>query len=344
VVGCDNLPIASRTVPPLTIVDIHFYDLGAAAMGLLLELIKSGDAQPRNRPRPSPDRRVTRERQPSDTAGTAREGSRFPWWGSGDLDPTAVTGNRRSVKAKPGPARTPDPHGERSGASPLAASRRLSATGSRRRLGLTNGRRLQDWARKTIARRTAGLWPPPGSSTTVARRMSRVAAAWRSSKVATPTIRRPRRPRQDRPPARGGAACALSSSAAGSGESHRRWRRRRTGPAPPRGASPTGAHQYHQEQSQRGPAMAPRVHRALETVSAPISRRLGEVGQQRIPRRHPQPARGPGGDPDISASRPRPSGQSGRRARQSRCSHRPPPRRRRSGWSARASPGHAAIA
>lgn len=49
VVGCDNLPIASRTVPPLTTVDIHFYDLGAAAMGLLLELIASGGAQPGNR-------------------------------------------------------------------------------------------------------------------------------------------------------------------------------------------------------------------------------------------------------------------------------------------------------
>ena len=50
VVGCDNLPMASRTIPPLTTVDVPFYGTGESAMRTLVELM-SGD-------KPEPTRRV----------------------------------------------------------------------------------------------------------------------------------------------------------------------------------------------------------------------------------------------------------------------------------------------
>jgi len=50
VVGCDNLPMASRTIPPLTTVDIPFYENGELAMQVLMELM-AGEA-------PEPIRRV----------------------------------------------------------------------------------------------------------------------------------------------------------------------------------------------------------------------------------------------------------------------------------------------
>jgi len=47
VVGCDNLPISSRTVPPLTTVEIPFYEVGEAAVGLLDELLTDPATPPR---------------------------------------------------------------------------------------------------------------------------------------------------------------------------------------------------------------------------------------------------------------------------------------------------------
>ena len=46
VVGCDNLPIASRTIPPLTTVDVPFYRTGELAMETLLELMVTKPAKP----------------------------------------------------------------------------------------------------------------------------------------------------------------------------------------------------------------------------------------------------------------------------------------------------------
>nr|WP_236667744.1 LacI family DNA-binding transcriptional regulator [Nonomuraea sp. K271] len=42
VVGCDDHPVAARTIPPLTTVRMPFFDAGAAAVRLLLERIASG--------------------------------------------------------------------------------------------------------------------------------------------------------------------------------------------------------------------------------------------------------------------------------------------------------------
>ena len=50
VVGCDNLPMASRTIPPLTTVDVPFYSTGELAMQVLVDLIANK--------RPEPVRRV----------------------------------------------------------------------------------------------------------------------------------------------------------------------------------------------------------------------------------------------------------------------------------------------
>jgi DNA-binding LacI/PurR family transcriptional regulator len=46
VVGCDNLPLAARTIPPLTTVDVPFYRTGELAMETLLELIATKPAKP----------------------------------------------------------------------------------------------------------------------------------------------------------------------------------------------------------------------------------------------------------------------------------------------------------
>jgi len=46
VVGCDNLPMASRTIPPLTTVDIPFYGTGERAMQALVKLMATEDPQP----------------------------------------------------------------------------------------------------------------------------------------------------------------------------------------------------------------------------------------------------------------------------------------------------------
>jgi LacI family transcriptional regulator len=46
VVGCDNLPLAARTIPPLTTVDVPFYRTGELAMETLLELIATKPATP----------------------------------------------------------------------------------------------------------------------------------------------------------------------------------------------------------------------------------------------------------------------------------------------------------
>jgi LacI family transcriptional regulator, galactose operon repressor len=46
VVGCDNLPMASRTIPPLTTVDVPFYATGEVAMQALIELMAARTAEP----------------------------------------------------------------------------------------------------------------------------------------------------------------------------------------------------------------------------------------------------------------------------------------------------------
>jgi LacI family transcriptional regulator len=46
VVGCDNIPAARRTIPPLTTVHVPFYETGATAIRLLLELIAAPTSEP----------------------------------------------------------------------------------------------------------------------------------------------------------------------------------------------------------------------------------------------------------------------------------------------------------
>ncbi|MEU6721405.1 LacI family DNA-binding transcriptional regulator [Nonomuraea sp. NPDC046802] len=46
VVGCDDHPVAARTIPPLTTVHMPFFDAGAAAVRLLLERIASRSTPP----------------------------------------------------------------------------------------------------------------------------------------------------------------------------------------------------------------------------------------------------------------------------------------------------------
>lgn len=47
VVGCDDVPTAKRTIPPLTTVHLPFYETGATAIRLLLEMIASPTTEPR---------------------------------------------------------------------------------------------------------------------------------------------------------------------------------------------------------------------------------------------------------------------------------------------------------
>jgi LacI family transcriptional regulator len=46
VVGCDDLPLAARTIPPLTTIHIPFYETGKTAMRLLLQEIEHPEAAP----------------------------------------------------------------------------------------------------------------------------------------------------------------------------------------------------------------------------------------------------------------------------------------------------------
>jgi len=46
VVGCDDVPPAARTIPPLTTVHVPFYETGATAIRLLLERIGSPESKP----------------------------------------------------------------------------------------------------------------------------------------------------------------------------------------------------------------------------------------------------------------------------------------------------------
>jgi LacI family transcriptional regulator len=46
IVGCDNIPAARRTIPPLTTVHIPFYETGALAIRLLLERITAPQPEP----------------------------------------------------------------------------------------------------------------------------------------------------------------------------------------------------------------------------------------------------------------------------------------------------------
>jgi LacI family transcriptional regulator len=46
VVGCDNIPAARRTIPPLTTVHVPFYETGATAIRLLLEQIAAPTSEP----------------------------------------------------------------------------------------------------------------------------------------------------------------------------------------------------------------------------------------------------------------------------------------------------------
>ena len=47
VVGCDDIDMAAYTVPPLTTVHIPFYETGARAMRMLIEMITTGSVVPR---------------------------------------------------------------------------------------------------------------------------------------------------------------------------------------------------------------------------------------------------------------------------------------------------------
>jgi LacI family transcriptional regulator len=47
VVGCDDIEMASFTVPPLTTIHVPFYETGEQAMRLLLEMITTGSVAPR---------------------------------------------------------------------------------------------------------------------------------------------------------------------------------------------------------------------------------------------------------------------------------------------------------
>jgi LacI family transcriptional regulator len=47
VVGCDNIPAARRTIPPLTTIHVPFYETGATAIRLLLEQIAAPSPEPR---------------------------------------------------------------------------------------------------------------------------------------------------------------------------------------------------------------------------------------------------------------------------------------------------------
>lgn len=47
VVGCDDVPFAARTIPPLTTVRVPFYETGETAARLLLDMIGSQPAEPR---------------------------------------------------------------------------------------------------------------------------------------------------------------------------------------------------------------------------------------------------------------------------------------------------------
>ena len=47
VVGCDDIDMAAYMVPPLTTIHIPFYETGAQAMRLLIEMITTGSATPR---------------------------------------------------------------------------------------------------------------------------------------------------------------------------------------------------------------------------------------------------------------------------------------------------------
>jgi LacI family transcriptional regulator len=46
VVGCDDVPFAARTIPPLTTVRVPFYETGETAARLLLDMIGSPPGEP----------------------------------------------------------------------------------------------------------------------------------------------------------------------------------------------------------------------------------------------------------------------------------------------------------
>ena len=46
VVGCDDIPIAAHTIPPLTTVHVPFFETGETAVRLLLDLIAGEEARP----------------------------------------------------------------------------------------------------------------------------------------------------------------------------------------------------------------------------------------------------------------------------------------------------------
>jgi LacI family transcriptional regulator len=46
IVGCDDIDSAAYTSPPLTTIHIPFYETGAEAMRLLLEMIRTGSLAP----------------------------------------------------------------------------------------------------------------------------------------------------------------------------------------------------------------------------------------------------------------------------------------------------------
>ena len=47
VVGCDDIDVAAYTMPPLTTIHVPFYETGAQAMRLLIEMITTGSVTPR---------------------------------------------------------------------------------------------------------------------------------------------------------------------------------------------------------------------------------------------------------------------------------------------------------
>ena len=43
VIGCGNMLLSTRTIPPLTTVDQHTYEMGAKSVELLIQFIKSSE-------------------------------------------------------------------------------------------------------------------------------------------------------------------------------------------------------------------------------------------------------------------------------------------------------------
>ena len=93
VVGCDNLPMASRTIPPLTTVDVPFYATGEMAMQTLVELMAVKNPEPMRRVLPV--HMIYRSSTMGEKVPPSRESPRKPQASS--PGPQAKAGPRRRV-------------------------------------------------------------------------------------------------------------------------------------------------------------------------------------------------------------------------------------------------------